>query len=195
MLHERRPLQYFGRENIYCGQPYGYKASRKLTACHHQEKTLPNHVISDLHAPRCFGDFASQVFKAFTTLSKQTVPAAAMGAASQSVSSAALPLPTTPAGEGSWTAAENQCLEVISQHSLIPAYPSNECHLPEALLIKDYSTCKASIFRYLHIINIKEKSGNDCKNPLRKLGGLTFRLNLLTLNGYLYPILCNFQAF
>lgn len=27
MLHERGPLQYFGRENIYCGQPNGYKAS------------------------------------------------------------------------------------------------------------------------------------------------------------------------
>lgn len=42
-------------------------------------------------------------------------------AAPWSVSSAALPLSTTPAGEGSWSAAKNQCLEVISQHSLIPA--------------------------------------------------------------------------
>lgn len=84
----------------------GYKAFRKLTACLHQEKTLPNHLISDLHAPRCFGDFASEVFKAFTTLSKQTVPAAAVGAAPWSVSSAALPLPTTPAGEGSWSVAK-----------------------------------------------------------------------------------------
>lgn len=84
-------------------------------------KNLPNHFISDLHAPRCFGDLASQVFKAFTTLSKQTAPAAAVGAAPWSVSSAALPLSTTPAGEGSWSAAENQCLEVNSQHSLIPA--------------------------------------------------------------------------
>lgn len=46
-----------------------------------QEENLPNHLISDLHAPRCFGSFASQVFKALTALSKQTVPAAAVGAA------------------------------------------------------------------------------------------------------------------
>lgn len=151
MLHERGPLQYFGRENIYCGQPNGYKASGNSQHAFTRKKTLPNHVISDLHAPRCFGDFASQVFKAFTTLSKQTVPAAAVGAAPRSVSSAALPLPTTPAGEGSWTAAENQCLEVISQHSLIPAYPSNECHLPEALLIKDYSQIVLAKLLFLDI--------------------------------------------
>lgn len=52
-----------------------------------KKTTLPNHVISDLHAPGYFRDFALQVNKAFTALIKQTVPAAAVGAARGSDSS------------------------------------------------------------------------------------------------------------
>lgn len=43
-------------------------------------------------------------------------------------------------------------------------------------------------------LTYKEENGNDYKNPLRKLGGLTFRLTLLTLNGYIYLILHHFQT-
>lgn len=51
------------------------------------KKPLPNHIISDLHTPRYFGDFALQVNKAFTAFIKQMVPAAAVGSARGSGSS------------------------------------------------------------------------------------------------------------